>query len=132
MRLARFEGSKSFHIFLSVAFFIAHGLSRLGTSLKIEDGVAGTHSASTLRTSLSSSMRMISSSHEYCSANEERKNGVVPYCMFPTSHKRINAVKLSACLSKFHKFLLTVDLPKNRPQKQAQTSLFRQLENRNH
>ncbi len=37
-----FEGSKSFHIFLSVGFFIAHDLSRLGTSLEIEDGVAGT------------------------------------------------------------------------------------------
>ncbi len=47
--VARFEGSQFFDIFLSVAFFIAHDL------LKIEDGVAGTHSASTLRTSLSSS-----------------------------------------------------------------------------
>ncbi len=36
MRLARLEGSKSFHIFLSAALFSAHDLSRLGTSLKIE------------------------------------------------------------------------------------------------
>ncbi len=35
----------------------------LGTSLKIEDGVAGTHSVSTLRTSLSSSMRTIPPGH---------------------------------------------------------------------
>ncbi len=47
MRLARFEGSKSFHTFLYVEVFIAHDLSRVGISLKIEDGVAGTHSAST-------------------------------------------------------------------------------------
>ncbi len=39
MRLARIEGSKSFHIFLSVAFFSAHDLSRLGTLQKLEAGV---------------------------------------------------------------------------------------------
>ncbi len=42
--VARLEGCQSFHIFLSVEFFIAHDL------LKIEDGVSGTHSASILRT----------------------------------------------------------------------------------
>ncbi len=63
MRLARFEGRKSFHISLSVAFFIAHDLSRLGTWLKVEAVVAVAHSTSTLRTSISSSIRKISPSH---------------------------------------------------------------------
>ncbi len=47
MRLARLEGRKSCPFFLSVAVFSAQDLSRLGTSLKMETGVAGTHRTST-------------------------------------------------------------------------------------
>ncbi len=52
MSLARLECRKFVNIFLSVALSSAHDLSRLGTSLKIEAGVAGTLAMNTLRMSL--------------------------------------------------------------------------------